>query len=148
MNCTNPVIIITENPKKVNRYGCGQCINCKTRRAKEWTNRLMDEATQHKDISIIVLTYDNEHIHYGKKAKHGRWGTLWHRDVQLYIKRLKIDMDRMYKKGKLEIPGKNLKYFIAGEYGSKKYRPHYHVVLYGLMNLIRNIKKKRMYCNT
>ena len=87
--------------KRAHLVRCGQCINCKIHRAREWTNRLVDEATQYSDISIIVLTYDNEHIRWGEKTRYGRYGTLWHEDVQNYIKKVKMMLDRQYKKGKI-----------------------------------------------
>jgi len=46
--------------------------------------------------------------------------TLCKRDVQLFMKRL-----RKLQKTKL-------KYYAVGEYGSKNYRPHYHIILFNL----------------
>ena len=120
MNCTNPIDIILKQERNVKtrrklKVGCGQCINCKTKRAKEWTNRLLDEAQAHKDVSIIVLTYNKQNIKKGERTSKGNvFYTLWHPDVQKYIKRLKINMDRAYKEGKINVQGKDLKYFIAG----------------------------------
>lgn len=141
MNCTNPVDIILQAEKNVKtrrklKVGCGQCINCKTKRAREWTNRLLDEAQAHKDVSIIVLTYNRHHIKKGERTSKGNeFYTLWPADVQKYIKRLKINMDRAYKEDKIDVQGKDLRYYVAGEYGEKRKRPHYHVVLFGLNGL-------------
>ena len=95
----------------------------------------MDEATEYEDISIIVLTYDNQHIHWGEKTKHGRYGTLWHKDIQNYLKTLRKTIERETKKGNLNRQETKLKYFVAGEYGELKKRPHYHLVLFGLNGL-------------
>ena len=109
MNCTNPVDIILRAEKNVKtrrkiKVGRGQCINCKTKRAREWTNRLLDEAQAHKDVSIIVLTYNRHHIKRGERTSKGNeFYTLWPADVQKYIKRLKINMDRAYKEGKIDV---------------------------------------------
>ena len=117
MNCTNPKTIILQKQKNVKSdrhilVGCGQCINCKQKRAQETTNRLVDESTQHKDVCIIVLTYDKEHIRWGKKTQKGRLGTLWHPDVQKFIKRLRKHIDIETKKGNLNRGEKQLKYYI------------------------------------
>lgn len=149
MNCTNPISIIQESPNKINRktpkrklYRCNQCINCKTYRASTWTQRLMDELTWYNDICIVVLSYDNEHITWGKRTQEGRYGTLWHPDVQKYIKRVRKAINTEWKKGNLNAQEKELKYFVAGEYGTEKGRPHYHVVFYGLNGLKNKIHKK------
>ena len=147
MNCTNPTTIILQQQKDVKyqrhvRVGCGQCINCKQKRAQETTNRLVDESTTHKDVCIIVLTYDNEHIRYGEKTKYGRYGTLWHPDVQKFMKRLRKHIMLGRKNGTLSRDEHKLKYYIAGEYGEAKKRPHYHIALFGLNDRIpehRNI---------
>ena len=119
MNCTNPKTIILQAQKNVKyqrhiRVGCGQCINCKQKRAQETTNRLVDESTTHKDVCIIVLTYDNEHIRYGEKTKYGRYGTLWHPDVQKFMKRLRKHIMLGRKNGTLSRDEHKLKYYIAG----------------------------------
>ena len=139
MNCTNPISIIQESPNKINRktpkrklFRCNQCINCKTYRASTWTQRLMDELTWYNDICIVVLSYDNKHITWGKRTQEGRYGTLWHPDVQKYIKRVRKAINTEWKKGNLNSQEKELKYFVAGEYGTEYGRPHYHVVFYGL----------------
>lgn len=53
--------------------------------------------------------------------------SLRRRDVRLWIKRFRVNYKRKY--------GKNLlafKYVCVGEYGSKSYRPHYHLCFFGL----------------
>lgn len=150
MNCTNPISIIQKSPNKIKYktekrklFKCGQCINCKTARAREWTSRLMDELTWYNDICIIILTYDTKYINWGKRTQEGRFGTLWHPDVQKYIKRLRKSIHTEWKKGNLNGQEKELKYFIAGEYGDEKGRPHYHIVLYGL-NGLKNKKHREI----
>ena len=124
MNCTNPKTIILQKQKNCKykrhiRVGCGQCINCKQKRSQEWTNRLVDESTQHKDVCIIVLTYEEKNIKYGPKVGRDkdRYGTLWHPDVQKFMKRLRKYIKEGRKKGELTRGEDKLKYFVAGEYG-------------------------------
>nr|WAX26136.1 MAG: major capsid protein [Army ant associated microvirus 10] len=125
MTCTNPIIIIHPETKEVQRFQCRKCINCRTARAGEWTNRLVDEATQHKQAIIIVLTYDNKHVKAGKRYKGKRHFTIWYPDVQRYLKRLRVAIER-------ETPGRKFRYYCACEYGEANKRPHYHLVLFGL----------------
>lgn len=63
---------------------------------------------------FITLTYDDEHLPPGAE--------LSKRDLQLFIKRLR-------KRN----PG--IRYFAVGEYGSQKGRPHYHAVIFNLLDL-------------
>lgn len=63
---------------------------------------------------FLTLTYNDEHLPPGAQ--------LSKRDLQLFIKRLrKVN------------PG--IKYFAVGEYGTDKGRPHYHLVIFNLVDL-------------
>lgn len=64
------------------------------------------------------------------------------RDVQLFFKRLRKLSDKRIrehyyklhegkiKKSKIKVYA-NVRYYLAGEYGTKYGRPHYHIILYG-----------------
>lgn len=96
-------------------FPCGQCLFCRINRRRMWTARLMLESLMHKSSCFLTLTYDNEHL-----PNH-----LIKRDVQLFLKRLRKYLsthEGHYK----------LRYYIAGEYGEKSHRPHYHAILYGI----------------
>nr|CAI9750860.1 replication initiation protein [Microvirus sp.] len=124
--------------KDVMMIPCGQCQGCRLKKRKEWATRMELEAYQHKkeEIWFITLTYDDEKIpslnlKTGEIFRGGKhlWKdgserpqcvqTLNVEDVQLFIKRL--------RKGTRA----RLRYFLAGEYGDKTGRPHYHMILYG-----------------
>lgn len=68
---------------------------------------------QHRASSFVTLTYDDEHLPEG--------GTLVPRDAQLFLKRLR----------KLVAP-MSLRFFLVGEYGEQRERPHYHLALFGM----------------
>ena len=110
----------------------------------------MDEATQWNDVSIIVLTYDNDSAKWGNKNKYtilsdgntlkkGRkWhthSTLWHPDIQKFLKRLRKNITEARKTDK-SLPEK-IKYYVAGEYGGTNGngRARYHMIIYGLNGL-------------
>lgn len=99
------------NPNKILDFytlPCGKCPECCQEYSSQWSFRIMNEAQYHKDNCFITLTYANtdEELHK--------------RDVQLFIKRLRR-----------HIEPQRLRFFSCGEYGSKKQRPHYHVILFG-----------------
>lgn len=135
MICINPIKLYNRNTGYVNRFNCGKCINCRYQRANEWTNRLVDEATGHEAMSLIVLTYRENNIKKGAKIRGKRKNTLWYPDVQMYLKRLRRDLDRNHKHKN----GNDIRYYCACEYGEKEARPHYHLVLFGLGRKDRNI---------
>lgn len=97
---------------RVFKVACGHCFACRKSRIRDWTLRLSLEASQHEQCCFVTLTYDPEHLPPG--------GTLVKRDYQLFLKSLRK------KYGKF-------RYFICGEYGSKRGRPHYHLLLFGLV---------------
>lgn len=97
--------------------GCGKCAPCKLKRVNDWIFRLMIEDKNNLGNYFITLTYDTKHVNI---TKHG-FMTLHKPDLQAYIARLK----------KLnEYP---IKYYAVGEYGEKKSRPHYHLIVFGIL---------------
>lgn len=95
-------------PKEV---ACGRCIGCNFRRTKEWTVRLVHEASLHERNSFITLTYSPENL--------PKNGALVKKDFQLFMKRL-----RKARKGE------KIRFFHCGEYGENGRRPHYHAILF------------------
>lgn len=88
---------------------CGKCIECERQRANDFARRCVDEASLYKDCCVVTLTYNSDHLPDGE--------SLCRRDVQLFLKRLRKRHD--------------VRYFGCGEYGSKKGRPHYHLLIFG-----------------
>lgn len=94
---------------------CGKCVICRNKKAREWSFRAMCEnATAETQPIFITLTYNNTHL-----PKSG----IFKEEIQLFMKRLRIKLDRLYIKH-------NLRYFACGEYGSKSGRPHYHMIIW------------------
>jgi hypothetical protein len=73
------------------------------------------ESEFHDDLCFVTLTYD-----YCKRDP-----VLSKSDLQKFLKRLRINSVRAGFKVKI-------RYFGAGEYGSKTWRPHYHLILFGV----------------
>lgn len=99
-----------------NKYGkdnilllpCGHCTGCKLDYRKSWAVRCCCESFYHKSSVFVTLTYDDKNC--PKKLRKS--------DLQSFIKSV-----RNY--------GYKFRYFACGEYGSKTYRPHYHIIMFG-----------------
>jgi hypothetical protein len=94
---------------------CGQCIECRLERSRQWAMRCMHESTLHADNCFITLTYDDDHLPYDQGL------CLDH--LQKFFKRIR----KYYEK-----ENKRIRYFACGEYGDNTFRPHYHCILFGV----------------
>ena len=94
---------------------CGECYACAAREAWEWSTRARHDFAHYGGPGyLLTLTYDPEHLPViGENT-----GTLVKRDWQLFNKRLRK-----------QLPGP-LRFFMCGEYGTKKGRPHYHACVW------------------
>lgn len=63
--------------------------------------------------------------------EHNKVGVLFYHDIQNFFKRLRINYER-YKSVYSHIfrEGAQLSYFVAGEYGTRRQRPHWHIIMY------------------
>jgi len=96
---------------------CGKCPPCKLRRVNQWVFRLLQEYKRSTDAHFVTLTYDTRYVPITDNG----FLTLRKKDLQDYFKRLR----------KL-CPDAKIKYYAAGEYGSKNNRPHYHVIFFNV----------------
>nr|WAE43550.1 MAG: replication initiator protein [Microviridae sp.] len=92
---------------------CGRCLGCRMERSRQWAIRCMHEASLHAENCFITLTYSDEHLS-------GDVASLHYPDFQLFMKRLR---DRFR--------GTSIRFYMCGEYGSLKMRPHFHALLFG-----------------
>lgn len=119
--CLNPKSLLVESKNDGKEYGltvgCGTCPVCKMRRSREWSLRLkMEAAGYNKDeICFSTLTYDDSHV----PVKDGLT-TLYPRDMKNFMKRLRR---------RIHYP---IRFFGVGEYGSRTFRPHMHLLVFGL----------------
>lgn len=104
---------------------CGKCILCKDRKAREYQFRSEVEASiSDTEVLFLTLTYDNEHLPEKGLLK---------RDVQLFLKRLRINLTNDGVKH-------NIRYLCVGEYGKNTHRPHYHLELYNFPRYTVNLR--------
>lgn len=109
MECQTPRYL----PKQDMVVPCGNCAFCGATKRSDWALRLHYEAKKHLCKKFITLTYADAHLHWKNGVSQ-----LNKRDVQLWLK-------------KVRRTGAKVRYFLVGEYGSKTFRPHYHVLLFG-----------------
>lgn len=83
------------------------------RRASDWQLRVMHEAQMHDETCFVTLTYGQGCMPPNGSLEHG--------DFQKFMKRLRAR--------KVE---KEIRYYMCGEYGDEKGRPHYHACLFGI----------------
>lgn len=95
---------------------CGKCLACRRYRCRDWEARVLCEHELLKrGCYFVTLTYDEEHLPEGRNLNP--------RHLSLYVKRLR------------KVTGLNsrdMKIISVGEYGSRRGRPHYHLLLIGL----------------
>jgi hypothetical protein len=94
---------------------CGQCVGCRLERSRQWAVRCMHEAQMHASNCFITLTYAPEFI---REAK----------DLSLNYEHFQLFMKRLRKR----FTGKTIRFYMAGEYGELRDRPHFHACIFGL----------------
>jgi len=90
---------------------CGQCVGCRLERSRQWAVRMMHESQLYDMSSFVTLTYSDQHLPFR--------GSLNYSDFQRFMKRVRKDVGPT-------------RFFVAGEYGSVNWRPHFHAGLFGL----------------
>lgn len=96
---------------------CGKCPSCRCDYSREWSNRMILELADHDKAIFLTLTYNNENLPISDQG----FPTLSKRDIQLFLKRLRK-----------KFSDNKIRFYLAGEYGSKTHRPHYHAIIYGI----------------
>lgn len=95
---------------------CGHCDNCRATKVYSFVHRCKLESMSYNCQPIfLTLTYENKFL-----PKNG----VNLRDVQLFLKRLRINLQRNGYSAKI-------RYVCVSEYG-KHGRPHYHAILWNL----------------
>lgn len=89
---------------------CGKCHECISRRASEWATRAKHEISEHSQNSFLTLTYNDDNLRSDFIVKE---------DFQNFLKRLRKNENIKFR------------YMVSYEYGSQRYRPHMHAILFG-----------------
>jgi len=148
MPCLSPITLKNQrghlNP--TTQVPCGKCVSCLERRRNDWSIRLNEELRISQSAVFLTLTYRDENIPYDESTGEI---TLKKSDIQNYMKKLRVSLSRGISTtnflGKSVKTPKNdvkIKYFMQGEYGSKKDRPHYHMILFNFPSNIDYLLEK------
>lgn len=147
--CVSPVALTREIAgRKYTQYvPCGKCNQCIADRQNEYVIRTMEEATKRGSMWFFTLTYSNENVPYtfdldGEIVEEdpetgevffsddAKLLSLNRADITEWKKRVRNKLNKRRKKnGQSPL---DFGYMIAGEYGPKTHRPHYHGVFLGL----------------
>lgn len=106
---------------------CRHCVGCRLDKSREWANRVVMEQLYHSDSWFLTLTYNDEYLprSFATDPETGEilsvHSTLVKSHVQDFLKLLRYHC----------LPDR-IRYFMSGEYGMKTYRPHYHLLIFGL----------------
>lgn len=93
--------------------GCGQCLPCRVQKQRTWAHRMYLESLMHEQNVFLTLTYSPEEMPVD--------GSLNPEHPKLFLMRVRSQIYPM-----------KLRFVLAGEYGDKGGRPHYHMMIFGM----------------
>ena len=135
MPCLKPITLHRDTPDE-QIVPCGKCPDCLAAKVAGWSFRLTQEEKKSSSAYFITLTYgdDNDTAPLSKNG----FMEIRKRDLQLFFKRLRRLQERdpgsirQGNDGRFTYISndKPIKYFAVGEYGTRRQRPHYHVILF------------------
>lgn len=96
------------------QVACHECWQCRERQINDWVGRNIAESKTSTACHAVTLTYGRTSAN---DVDHERATILTYSDIQKYLKLLR----------RHDYP---VRYFVTGEYGSKKGRAHWHIILY------------------
>ena len=101
---------------------CGGCEGCLLERSRQWAVRCMHEAQLWEKNCFITLTYEDP----------PPWNSLVHSDFQKFMKRLRkrFKGDKELVDDRTGKSSRPIRFYMAGEYGSARGRPHYHACIF------------------
>lgn len=100
---------------------CGKCHICRQNKANEWIFRIEQQTKESFSAHFVTLTYHDQNIPvtkcYDEEGNELYLGTLNGDHLTEFTRELRRDLPI------------GLKYYIAGEYGGRTLRPHYHAII-------------------
>lgn len=105
---------------------CGKCLECRMQHAREWSHRCIAEAQLYTNNYFLTLTYSDEYLPVknrstGELLNHA---TLDYKDIRQFNNSLRKHFERRGFTG--------FRFMVAGEYGDRNMRPHYHMIAFNL----------------
>jgi len=99
---------------------CGRCIYCRVKNSRETAIRVAHEAQLYEQNCFVTLTYAPEHL--------PEFGSLNYDHPVTFMKDLRARV--AYQEQKWRLEHRPIRSFGCAEYGEKKSRPHYHLILF------------------
>lgn len=122
MKCLTPVHIRNKDSPDIEYVvPCGSCLFCMSQKRQEWTFRIEQELKHSVSAYFITLTYSDENLSY-INFNNMPFSILVKSDLQKFIKLLRFHCEQ-----------NDIRYYAVGEYGSKSFRAHYHILLFNLL---------------
>jgi hypothetical protein len=112
--CITPFYVKDKFTSEYIPVPCSKCPPCKKRRTSGWSFRLVEEGKRSLSALFVTLTYNTETVPITKNG----FMNLDKTDVQKFMKRLR------------KLSNQKLKYYLCGEYGTQRMRPHYHLIIF------------------
>lgn len=120
--CTSSIRVVRKSDEKEFHLPCGKCPLCVKAKILSWLFRLQQHSAHQNNFYFITLTYrTNELIYYQSHEP-----SLHKPDLQKWFKRLRKLQNKRFP----NYP--RITYYAVGEYGKRKGRPHYHILLFNL----------------
>lgn len=120
MVCIAPLTI--KHDGKSNVVRCGKCGNCRQARRADWTFRLLQEWNVSHSSHFLTFTYDDSNLPIDNDGN----GLLVKSDIQRLNKRI--------RKANRQYVAWPVRFYAVGEYGSLFGRPHYHQIMFNLVD--------------
>lgn len=95
--------------------GCGNCIECRKQKARNWQVRLLEDLKEHKNGKFITLTFSNESIRIlDKEIDIAPYAALegYERDNEIATKAMRLFLERWRKEY-----GKSIRHWMVTELG-------------------------------
>ncbi|AXH73928.1 MAG: replication initiator protein [Microviridae sp.] len=112
MACTSPIRVSKGRSSELFGFldlPCGYCKSCLLERSRQWSVRIMHEASLWTVNSFVTLTYDDAFVPDRLDYSH----------FQGFMRSLRRTRSRV-------------RFFMCGEYGSLTNRPHFHACLFNV----------------
>lgn len=119
--CIAPITVYlgTKGALRAQLVACHECWQCREQAVSDWQGRNIAETITAKKCHAVTLTYGRDEAN---NVDHVRAALLTYSDVQKFLKLLRRH-------------GFPVRYFVTGEYGGKKGRAHWHIMLYWLKDV-------------
>lgn len=122
--CINPRLLETGA-----LVSCRVCWQCVGNRRNDWVGRCIAEAKASLGVYRLTLTYGRDPACV--EVDHPHASVLAYSDVQIFLKLLRYHH------------GGGIRFFCAGEYGERKARSHFHLLLFCKKKLPADVKMRQ-----